>query len=183
MQRCPGGVARLAYTLGIPGLSRRSCGCGRCLNSPSRRRRSKTPTRARAVFILLLHLRKHIHIASIDGEDDCDDTAMSFLKQFPVSAVGRSTTFRPATVRLSRPLRQAASPVWAVSARRHMASAGGGAASDPRLSLMDASCLSDTQRQVREAVFRVCADFPDVRYYGGEQIYRGLNADLPGILG
>ncbi|CAK7197413.1 hypothetical protein SEUCBS139899_000059 [Sporothrix eucalyptigena] len=40
-------------------------------------------------------------------------------------------------------------------------SAGGGAASDPRLSLMDASCLSETQRQVRDAVFRVCADFPD----------------------
>ncbi|CAK7220216.1 hypothetical protein SBRCBS47491_004113 [Sporothrix bragantina] len=42
-----------------------------------------------------------------------------------------------------------------------MASSAGGAASDPRLSLMDASCLSETQRQVRDAVFRVCADFPD----------------------
>ncbi|CAK7215791.1 hypothetical protein SCUCBS95973_002597 [Sporothrix curviconia] len=42
-----------------------------------------------------------------------------------------------------------------------MASSTGGAASDPRLSLMDASCLSETQRQVRDAVFRVCADYPD----------------------
>ncbi|KJR87304.1 acyl-CoA dehydrogenase [Sporothrix schenckii 1099-18] len=86
---------------------------------------------------------------------------MSFLKPFPVGAVVRCAAFRLASARSCQPLRRAVSPAWAVSGRRSMASAGGNAASDPRLSLMDASCLSETQRQVREAVFRVCADFPD----------------------
>ncbi len=88
---------------------------------------------------------------------------MASLKNLPLSLLCRGRTpMRVATVRPSlarRPYAPSAPP--ALSARRHMASA---AASDPRLSLMDASCLSETQRQVRDSVFRVCADFPDVRY-------------------
>ena len=81
-----------------------------------------------------------------------------------VAAVCRSSVFRPVSALAAGKRRSGYPPMPALATptHRYMASAAGNAGSDPRLSLMDASCLSETQLQVRDAVFRVCADFPDV---------------------